>query len=88
MTTDPDKLHRTAKYFMDNGRAATADDAMDMLSRFGLSVSIDAESVATRDGQIALLTLVNASRRTMLGGVEVQGVGDVPVLTALTTAPP
>lgn len=86
MTSDPNNLHRTAKYFMDNGRAATAEGAMEMLSRFGLSISIDAETAASINGQIALLTLVNTARRTMLGGVEVEGVGETPVLTMLATA--
>ncbi|WP_043155342.1 hypothetical protein, partial [Sphingobium sp. Ant17] len=85
MTTDPDRLHRTAKYFMDNGRAATAEDALDMLSRFGMTITVDAASATTLNGQIALLTLVNAARRTMLGGIEVEGVGDQPVVTALST---
>lgn len=85
MTTDPDRLHRTAKYFMDNGRAATAENAVDMLSRFGMTITVDAASATTLNGQIALLTLVNAARRTMLGGIEVEGVGDQPVVTALST---
>ena len=85
MTTDPDRLHRTAKYFMDSGRAATAEDAVDMLSRFGMTITIDSASATTLNGQIALLTLVNVARRTMLGGVEVEGVGDQPVVTALST---
>jgi len=85
MTTDPDRLHRTAKYFMDSGRAATAEDAVDMLSRFGLAITVDAAAAATLNGQIALLTLVNAARRTMLGGVEVECVGDQAVTTRLST---
>ncbi|WP_419808585.1 hypothetical protein [Sphingomonas sp.] len=85
MTTDPDRLHRTAKYFMDSGRAATAEDAVDMLSRFGLAISVDPATATTVNGQIALLTLVNAARRTMLGGIEVEGVGDQPVVTNLAT---
>ena len=64
MTTDPDHLHRTAKYFMDSGRAATADDAVDMLSRFGLAIRVDPATVTTVNGQVGLLTLVNAARRT------------------------
>lgn len=84
MTTDPDRLHRTAKYFMDNGRAATAEDAVEMLSRFGMTITVDAASAATVNGQAALLTLVNAARRTMLGGIEVEGVGDQPIVTALS----
>ncbi len=85
MTTAPDRLHRTAKYFMDSGRAETADHAVDMLSRFGMTITVDAASVTTLNGQIALLTLVNAARRTMLGGIEVAGVGDQPVVSALST---
>ena len=57
MTTDPDRLHRTAKYFMDSGRAATAEDAVDMLSRFGMTITVDAVIAKTPNGQIALLTL-------------------------------
>lgn len=85
MTTDPDRLHRTAKYFMDSGRAATAEDAVDMLSRFGMTITVDAAIAMTPNGQIALFTLVNAARRTMLGGVEVEGAGDQRVVTALST---
>lgn len=85
MTSDPNQLHRTAKYFMDSGRAMTAGDAMDMLGRFGLSISIDGACARSVEGQIAVLTLVNTARRTMLGGVEVEGVGDEPVMTALAT---
>jgi hypothetical protein len=85
MTTDPDHLHRTAKYFMDSGRAETAEDAVEMLSRFGLTITVDTVAAATVNGQIALLTLVNAARRTMLGGIEVEGVGDQPVMTRLAT---
>jgi hypothetical protein len=85
MTTDPDRLHRTAKYFMDSGRAATAEDAVDMLSRFGMTITVDAAIAMTPNGQIALLTLVNAARRTMLGGVQVEGVGDHTVVTRLAT---
>ncbi|MAU94328.1 thiamine biosynthesis protein ThiF [Jiella pacifica] len=85
MTTDPDHLHRTAKYFMDSGRAATADDAVDMLSRFGLAIRVDPATVTTVNGQVGLLTLVNAARRTMLGGIEVEGVGGQAVVTKLAT---
>ena len=85
MTTDPDRLHRTAKYFMDSGRAATAENAVEMLSRFGLAISVDPAIAATMNGQIALLTMVNAARRTMLGGIEVEGVAQQPVMTKLAT---
>ncbi len=85
MSVAQHELHRTAKYFMDDGRAATAEDALCMLAGFGLNVSIDAAAAGTLNGQIALLTLVNAARRTMLGGVEVLGAGDQRCVTRLAS---
>ena len=40
---DHTTLHRAAKYFMDSGKAATHDAAMDMLERFGLTIHAGAE---------------------------------------------
>lgn len=70
---DHTTLHRTAKYFMDNARVGTHRQAMELLAGFGLSIHIAPEVANTRNGQIALLTLVNLARRTFLGGVEVAG---------------
>lgn len=83
---DHEHMHRTAKLFMDNGRAATQDDALGMLAGFGLGIRISPEFQATRNGQIALLTLVNAARRTFLGGIEIAGVGDVPLRVPLASS--
>jgi hypothetical protein len=83
---DHENMHRTAKLFMDNGKAATQADAIDMLAGFGLGVRISREAQGTRNGQIALLTLVNAARRTFLGGVEVQDVCDAPLQVPLAEA--
>lgn len=69
-------LHRTAKYFMDNGRAETPDDAVELLRRFGLTVLVGSEILHSADHQTALLSLVNAARRALLGGVEVIGLQD------------
>jgi hypothetical protein len=81
---DHTTLHRAAKYFMDSGKAATHDAAMDMLERFGLTIHAGAEIACSADHQTALLTLINAARRTLLGGVEVAGLQDAPSLTPLT----
>ena len=83
---DHTRLHRTAKYFMDNGRAATHDDAMDILRGFGASIRVGPEAATSAAHQIALLTLVNLLRRTLLGGVEVIGVPDAPLLVPLARA--
>src|SRR5207249_204927 len=71
---DHTSLHRTAKYFMDNGRAETHDAALAMLKRFGLTICAGPEIAQSVHHQNALLTLVNLARRTLLGGIEVVGV--------------
>ncbi len=80
---DHTRLHRTAKYFMDNGQARSHDEAMAMLHQSGLSIHTGPEVHHSKAHQIALLTLVNLARRTFLGGVEVVGMGGAPLLTAL-----
>jgi hypothetical protein len=82
----PDTLHRTAKYFMDSGRVASHREAMDMLRAFGLYIQAGPEVAVSRDHQVALLTLVNAARRTFLGGVRVIGAPDAPLLASVTDA--
>lgn len=84
---DHTRLHRTAKYFMDNGQAETVDEAMDLLRGFGLTVYAGPEVVGSVPHQIALLTLVNLARRTFLGGVEVVGMRNAPLLAPLTPDP-
>ena len=80
---DHTTLHRAAKYFMDSGKAATHDAAMDLLKRFGLTIHAGAEVARSADHQTALLTLVNVARRTLLGGIEITGLTDAPSLSPL-----
>jgi hypothetical protein len=80
---DHTTLHRAAKYFMDSGKAATHDAAMDLLERFGLTIHAGAEIGRSADHQTALLTLVNVARRTLLGGIEIAGLADAPCLSPL-----
>jgi hypothetical protein len=80
---DSDTLHRTAKYFMDNGRAETHDEAMGLLRRFGLTICVGSEIAGSIDQQAALLTLINLARRTFLAGVDVIGVPAAPSITPL-----
>jgi hypothetical protein len=65
---DHTRLHRTAKYFMDSGRAVTHDHAMDILRGFGASIRVGPEVATSIAHQVALLTLVNLLRRTLLAG--------------------
>ena len=83
---DHSTLHRTAKLFMDSGRAASHEEALTLLQTFGLSVVLGNASARTREGQIALLTLVNLARRTLLAGIEVSGAGSEPLLVPLANA--
>jgi hypothetical protein len=81
-----DTLHRTAKFFMDSGRADSHEDAIDILITFGLCISVGPEVFSSRDHQIALLTLVNLAGRTFLGGVHIAGVPEAPLLAPLAEA--
>lgn len=81
-----DTLHRTAKYFMDIGRAASHEEAIGILRGFGLYVHAGREVAFSRDHQVALLTLVNAARRTFLGGIHVIGAPRAPLLVPLAQA--
>jgi hypothetical protein len=80
---DHTTLHRAAKYFMDSGKAATHEAAMDLLQRFGLTIRAGAEVAHCAAHQTALLTLVNVARRTLLGGIEIMGLADAPCLSPL-----
>jgi len=80
---DQGGLHRTAKYFMDSGRAETHEDAIALLKQFGLTIHVGQELSHSIDHQVALLTLVNVARRTLLGGIEVVGLPDAICRTPL-----
>lgn len=83
---DSSTLHRGAKYFMDNGQAATHGEAMALLRSFGLTIHVGKAIGSSRAQQVALLTLVNVARRSFLAGVEVVGLSDAKPLTRLTRA--
>lgn len=88
MPIDHNELHRTAKYFMDNGRASTHEDAIAILKTFGLVVIAGPELATSISHQAALLTLVNLARRTLLCGVHVCGIAeDIPCLSPVSKAP-
>jgi len=82
-TVDANTLHRTAKYFMDNGRAETHDEAMALLNQFGLAIYVGPEVSTSLNHQSALLTIVNMASRTFLNGVKVINLPDVQSLSPL-----
>src|ERR1051325_8380938 len=79
-----ENLRRTAKYFMDTGRAETPEQALGLLQNFGLYISVGPEVSTSREHQVALLTLVNVARRTFLGGVHVIQAPNSPTLVPLS----
>jgi hypothetical protein len=83
---DNTNLHRTAKYFMDSGRADTHEEAIGLLRHFGLTVHVGPQIASSAHHQTALLTLVNVARRTLLGGVEVVGLPDTPSISPIAPA--
>jgi hypothetical protein len=82
---DHTTLHRTAKYFMDNGRADTAEAAMALLQQFGLTIFVGPDIATSVHNQTALLTLTNTARRTLLAGVDVVGPLDCACIAPLAT---
>jgi hypothetical protein len=76
-------LHRTAKYFMDSGRAASHEAAMALLEGFGLTIHVGDDLAHSVHQQTALLTLINVARRTFLGGIEIIGFQDCLSITPL-----
>ncbi len=80
---DSSTLHRSAKYFMDNGQVATHAEAMALLKQFGLNIYTGPELAASLNHQNALLSLVNMAARTFLGGIYVLDLPDAPSLSPL-----
>jgi hypothetical protein len=81
-----ENLHRTAKYFMDTGRAESPEQAVALLETFGLYIEVGPEVRTSREHQVALLTLVNVARRTFLGGVHVINAPKSPLLVPVANA--
>jgi hypothetical protein len=79
-TTISDELNRTVKMAMDSGEAATPEEARRIFEGYRLCVAIGSDVATSPTKQAALLTVVNTARRCFLGGVEVAGCPDAPLL--------
>ena len=82
----PETMNRTAKLFMDRNEVADYGEALAKLHGFSLAVTCGPEVLTSAAHQCALLTLVNAGRRTFLGGIVVDLPGDGPLLGPLAKA--
>lgn len=78
-----DRLHRLVKLAMDTGEAASVGEAEKLFAGYRLAVAAGADTGQSSTCQAALLTMVNAGRRSLLGGVEVAGIADMPLLVPL-----
>jgi hypothetical protein len=79
-----DRLHRLVKLAMDTGEAASLAEAETIFAGYRLAVSVGQDALRSPPHQAALLTIVNTAARSVLGGVEVDGIAlDVPLLFPL-----
>ena len=75
-----DSLHRLVKLAMDTGEADSLEEAKNLFMGYRLGVSAGEDAGHSQTLQAALLTIVNSARRSLLGGVEVEGVGGMKLL--------
>lgn len=78
-----ESLHRLVKLAMDTGEASTYAEAQSLFKGYRLSVAIGHDAAHSMTQQAALLTIVNTGRRSLLGGIEVKGYLNVPLLLPL-----
>lgn len=78
-----DRLNRVVKLAIDTGEAASIEDAQRLFASYRLAVTAGADVGHSATHQAALLTIVNAGRRSLLGGIEVDGVVGMKLLVPL-----
>ena len=75
-----DNLHRLVKLAMDTGEAKSLEEAHKLFMSYRLGVSVGEDAGHSQTLQAALLTIVNSGRRSLLGGIEVEGVDGMNLL--------
>ena len=75
-----DSLHRLVKLAMDTGEAESLEEAQKLFKGYRLAVSVGEDAGHSQTLQAALLTIVNSARRSLLGGIEVEGVDGMNLL--------
>lgn len=78
-----DRLNRVVKLAIDTGEAETIEEAQRLFAGYRLAVSAGPAVSKSPTHQAALLTIVNTGRRSLLGGVEIAGIDDIPLLVPL-----
>jgi len=74
------RLHRLVKLVMDSGEAKSVEEAQQTLAQYRLGIQVSHGAAASPAYQAALLTAVNTGRRCFLGGVQVAGDLDIPLI--------
>lgn len=77
------RLNRMVKLALDTGEAASIDEAENLFAGYKLAVKAGADTALSATRQATLLTIVNAGRRSLLGGVEIEGDAEMPLLVPL-----
>ena len=79
---DPDRLSRTLKIELDEGRAASLEEAEALTRSYRLQIAVGSGLVGRPAKQMALLTAINAGVRAFPGGVAVCSSEDLVLETA------
>jgi hypothetical protein len=80
---DPDQFDRVAKLLVDDGQAQSFAEAEQILAGYRLQVLIGEQACTLAAWQAAALSVVNAGRRAVHGGVSVVLAADAPCALAL-----
>lgn len=78
-----DRLNRLVKLAMDTGEAASVEEAQKLFAGYRLAVAAGPDVGHSPTQQVALLTIVNAGRRSLLGGIEVEGIAGMKLLVPI-----
>lgn len=81
-----DRLNRLVKLVMDTGEVESLEEAEELFRSYRLAVVVGDDVGHSPTHQAALLTIVNAGRRSLLGGIEVGG--DIADMELLVPVPP
>jgi hypothetical protein len=73
---DPQRLHRTLKLELDDGRARSVEQGEEIIGRYVVQIVVGDDVATSATRQSMVLTSVNAARRAFLGGVRVCGAGN------------
>ena len=75
-----DSLNRLVKLAMDTGEAESLEDAHKLFAGYRLAIVAGDDVGHSPTHQATLLTIVNAGRRSLLGGIEVEGIAGMDLL--------